>query len=57
LILSGLVRRAASLYPSIDLFFFELPKTAHAMGGHRMLVDPAVNGVTADTEVLAYLVY
>jgi len=27
------------------------------MGGHRMLVDPAVNGVTADTEVLAYLVY
>ncbi len=48
---------ATSLDPGIDLILFELPKTTHAMGGHRMLVDPAVNGVTADTEVLAYLVY
>jgi hypothetical protein len=47
----------ASLHPLVNLVFLELPKTAHAMGGHRMLVDPAVNGVTADTEVLAYLVY
>jgi hypothetical protein len=43
--------------PLVDLVFLGLSKAAHAIGGHRMLVDPAVNGVTADTEVLSYLVY
>jgi len=51
------LRRAAGLDPGINLIFLELPKTTHAMGGHGMLVNPAVNGITADTEVLAYLVY
>jgi len=36
--------RVASLHPLVDLIFLGLPKTAHAMSGHRMLVDPAVNG-------------
>jgi hypothetical protein len=51
------ISRAASLHPLVDFVFLKLPKTAHAMGGHRMLVDPAENDVTTDTKVLAYLVY
>jgi hypothetical protein len=47
----------ASLDPSIDLFFFKLPESAYSMSGHAVPVYPAVHGVTADTEILAYLVY
>jgi hypothetical protein len=42
--------------PPVDLVFLELPKTAHT-GGHAMLTVSLVNGVTADTEILADVVY
>jgi len=51
------ISRTDDPHPIADFVFLELPATAHAVGRHRMLVDPAVNGATADTELLAYLGY
>jgi hypothetical protein len=42
---------------AFDLLLFEFPETSHAMGEHCVFVDPPINGVTTDPEILAYFVY
>ena len=49
--------RTSGLYPFVHFVLLEFPKTAHAVRGHLMLIDPAVNSVTAAPKVLAYLIY
>jgi len=49
--------RAADLHPLVDFVFLEFPKTTYTMSEHTMFINPLINGVDADSEVLANLGY
>jgi hypothetical protein len=50
------ITRAAGAHPGINFFLFEHPATSHSVARHSTLVNPFIDGLICDTEILAYFI-
>jgi len=53
----SLVVSIPAFYPFINFFYFKFPELSHSMSRQSFVLNPTVNGIHYDTEVLGNFFY